>query len=850
VHHIKSHPREGGLSGPDESGPDPSRDRLLALVERPGRYLAAEINAVVKDPRQVAVRLALVFPDLYEIGKSYLGLEILYQILNQQEDIWAERAFSPWLDAERELRRLGLPLASLESGTPLAAFDLIGISLQYELSYTNILTLLELGGVPWLADHRGPADPVVVGGGPGAFNPEPLAPFFDAIVIGDGEDVIIPLARTVQAWKAGGGSRAQLWAALEELEGVYVPALFQMDFDASGQLQEILPRGRRERVRKRLVPDLDRLPALTRPLVPHIGIVHDRLNVEIARGCTRGCRFCQAGMLYRPVREKSPADVLAWAEGALAATGFGELSLLSLSSGDYGCLTPLLTALMNRFEADRVAVSLPSLRADTLTAALMDQIRRVRKTGFTIAPEAGSERLRRMINKNLSNAEIVAAVRQAFTLGWNLVKLYFMLGFPMETPEDRQAIAGLSREVLAAARDGSRPGRLHISFSTFIPKPHTPLQWERQLCLAETRELLQTVKQQVAHKGIDLKWNPAPQSWLEGIFARGDRRLAPVLMAAQRRGCRFDAWSEHLSLSRWQEAFQDCRVDPEFYLRARRLEEALPWNHLDCGVSPEFLRSERQRAWQGLPTPDCRGGDCQDCGVCDHQEIRPRVFSPPASGLEVATPAAPAGDRCFYRLYYARLDEARWISHLELMTMIHRGLRRSQLPLCFTQGFHPLPRVSFYGALPLGVESLAEVMDLELAGDIPAPDLAARLNACLPPGIRILTVTPLPRKLPAPVFSHHHWSLDSSEALFQPEAIAAFHQRRPFLVEQRKPKGTVQIDLHDLVADLRQKSGHSLEVTLKYRERHNLKVAAVAQAIFGLSGEQTKTLHIIKRQSS
>ncbi len=831
-------------------GPETPLDRLLGLVQRPGRYLGAEINAVRKDPAEVALRVALVFPDLYEIGKSYLGLDILYQILNRHEDIWAERAFAPGLDWEVQLRRRGLPLTTLESGSPLKDFDLIGFSLQYELGYTNILTLLELGGIPWLAADRGPGDPVVAAGGPGAFNPEPLAPFLDAVVLGDGEDVVVELGRTVQAWKRRGGPREELWAALEELEGVYVPALFAMDFDETGRLRQIVPRGHRQRIQKRLVPDLDALPALTRPLVPHISIVHDRLNVEIARGCTRGCRFCQAGMLYRPVREKAPEAVLAWAESALAATGFEEISLLSLSTGDYACLHPLLKALMNRLEPERVAVSLPSLRADTLDADLMAQIKRVRKTGFTIAPEAGSERLRSMINKNLSDEEIVGTVGRAFSLGWNLVKLYFMIGFPMETEADRKAIARLSREALAAARGGSRSGRLHVSFGTFIPKPHTPLQWERQLSLEETREILHAVKQQVGHKGIDLKWNPATQTWLEGIFARGDRRLAAVLQAAQRRGCRFDAWTEHLSLSRWQEAFRECGVDPDFYLRQRSQEDVLPWDHLDSRVSRDFLLAERQRAWQGIATPDCRGGDCQDCGVCDHTAVHPRVCSPPAAGLSSPpAAAAPGGARFFYRLHYTRLNEARWVSHLELMTLIHRSLRRSGLPLCFTQGFHPLPRVSFYGALPVGVESLAEIMDVELAREVASAELVARLNQALPRGLRILSAVGGPRKPAAPTWSRHHWALAADTDLFASPALEEFHRRRPFIVERRKPKGVRQVDLHEVVADIRRRDARHLELALKPRERNNLKAAEVAQAIFGLSEEQTKDLKIIKLQS-
>jgi radical SAM family uncharacterized protein len=413
-----------------------SLNHILPLIQKPGRYLGTEFHAVYKDPDTLKLRVALVFPDLYEIGMSHLGLELLYHILNQHDDIWAERVYAPALDLEEALRKLGQPLASLESGTPLHTFDLLGVSLQYELSYTNLLTILELGGITAIAAFRRQEEPVVIGGGPICCNPEPVAPFFDAILIGDGEEAVIEIAHVIRDWRETKGSRKELYQTLEMVEGVYVPALFDMEYDQEGYVREIIPRGRRQHIRRRVLADLDSPALFPRPLVPQVQIVHDRLNVEICRGCTRGCRFCQAGIIYRPVRERAPETIIAWAEEALTASGFEEISLLSLSTGDYGCLSPLLTGLMDRLEKRRIALSLPSMRADTLRGNLMEQIKRVRKTGFTIAPEAGSERLRRAINKNLTEAEIFGTVRQAFELGWNLLKLYFMIGFPMEEAAD------------------------------------------------------------------------------------------------------------------------------------------------------------------------------------------------------------------------------------------------------------------------------------------------------------------------------------------------------------------------------------------------------------------------------
>jgi radical SAM family uncharacterized protein/radical SAM-linked protein len=821
---------------------------FLPRVQRPSRYLGREINAVVKDPRAVSLRVALLFPDLYEVGMSHLGLGLLYGILNREDYIWAERAYAPAPDLEADLRARGQPLTSLESGTPLSAFDLLGVSLQYELGYTNFLNMLDLGGVPLLAADRGPGHPVVIGGGPACFNPEPVAPFFDALVLGDGEEVILELAAVIAAWKAGRGPRRELWQALEEIEGVYVPALFQMDFDAAGRLQAIIPRGRRASVAKRVLDDLNRIAVPPFPLVPSCQIIHDRLSLEISRGCTRGCRYCQAGMIYRPVRERDPAAVLTWVEQALAATGFEEVSLLSLSVGDYTPLAGLLQALMDRLAPARVAVSLPSMRADSLTPEMMAQIQRVRRTGLTLAPEAGSSRLRQVINKNLTEAAIMDAARQAFAAGWQLLKLYFMIGLPTETREDRESISALARQILAAAPRGRRP-RLNVSLSSFIPKPHTPFQWERQEDLEESRRRLHEVKDQLRRRDLHTKWNAAAQTWLEGVFSRGDRRLAQVLMAAHRRGCRLDAWSEHMRLEPWREAFREAAVDPDFYLRQRRLEEALPWDHLHCGVSREFLLAERARADQGLETPDCRRQGCQDCGVCDHDRIDLRLQEPLA--LPPAPPPAPgAPNPCRYRLTYSKLEAGRWLGHLEMVAALYRSLRRSGLPLAFSSGFHPLPRVSFYGALPVGVESLAETMDLELAAPVPEAALVSALNLVLPPGLKILQARRLPRRLPAPGEKRALYQVASPDPVFAPEAAARFLAQAEFPVTRRRPKAEQRLDLRRLVADLKVLDPLNLKLDLRRQENGNLKVTEALAAIFNLRDDQARELRIMKIKST
>ncbi|MDD2900921.1 MAG: TIGR03960 family B12-binding radical SAM protein [Syntrophales bacterium] len=823
---------------------------FLSRVQRPSRYGGGEINAASKNPGDVALRVALLFPDLYEVGMSHLGLSLLYDILNRREDVWAERAYAPAPDLETELRTRGLPLTSLESGTPLREFDLVGISLQYELSYTNLLNMLDLGGIPLLAEERGPGDPVVIGGGPAGCNPEPVALFFDALVLGDGEEVILELAAALKAWKMAKGTRRELWQALEAIDGVYIPALFSPVFDESGRLREISPRGQRSTVRKRVLRDLNRVAISPRPVVPYCQIVHDRLQLEIARGCSRGCRYCQAGMLYRPVRERDPAEIVDWVEEALEATGYEDVSLLSLSAGDYGPLPWLLTQLMDRLAPRKVALSLPSLRADTLTPEMMSQIKRVRRTGLTLAPEAGSERLRRVINKNLAEETIIDSAARAFQAGWQLLKLYFMIGLPTETPEDLEAIATLTRQILKTAPKGRR-AKINLSLSTFIPKAHTPFQWEPMADLEESRRRLHAVKDRLRHPQVQAKWNSAAQSWLEGVFSRGDRRLAPVLLAAHRRGCRLDAWSEHLRLEPWQEAFRETGVDPDFYLRERKTDEILPWDHLDSGVSREFLAAERERAYQGLETPDCRRGECQDCGVCDQETAALDLQDTPAAAPPPSRPAGVRGPQpVWYRLSFTKVDAARWLSHLELVSAFYRSLRRSRLPLHFSDGFHPLPRVAFHGALPVGVESLAETLDVELSAPITTGKLMADLNLALPPGLRILQAQHLPKRLPPPRPQTALYQVESPEPRFDPGTAAAFLSREEVLVTRSRPKEERTINLRQQVAGLEVADPHNLQLTMRFQERDNLKVPDALAHIFQLSVDQAKDLHILKLKSS
>ncbi len=829
---------------------------LFSHVKRPTRYLGREINAIYKDPRGMALRVALVFPDLYEVGMSHLGLALLYDLLNQQEDVWAERVYAPAPDMEAQLRKRRLPLVALESGSPLKDFDLVGVSLQYELSYTNLLNILDLGGIPLFAAQRGGEDPVVIGGGPAAFNPEPVAPFFDALVLGDGEEVIFELTHLLKDWKKGKGTRQELWQALEEVPGVYVPAYFEMVFDEGDRLREIVPRGRLPLVHKRLLNDLDRVTLSPSVLVSYCHIVHDRLNVEMSRGCTRGCRFCQAGMIYRPVRERQPEAVANWVAAALAATGYEELSLLSLSPGDYQALPELLPRLMNQLAPQRVALSLPSLRADTLTPEMISQIQRVRRTGLTIAPEAGSERLRRLINKNLPEEVILQAARRVFASGWRLLKLYFMVGLPGETPADREAIAVLVRQIQDCAPRGKLP-QLHVSLSSFIPKPHTPFQWEAQADLDNSRRHLFGVKDGLRGKAIQVKWNSVGMSWLEGIFSRGDRRLASVLMSAYRRGCRLDAWSEHLHLGVWRQAFQEAGVEPEGYLRARRPDEVLPWQHLDCGVSREFLWEERNRAYLGVETPDCRLVGCHNCGVCD--QLAGGTGFPACSSTETleckislpyhAKPESSGRSATWYRLTFAKMGEMRWLSHLELISAWYRALRRAGLPLAFTLGHHPLPKVMFHGALPVGMESLVETLDLVLTKSLPEEVVIEKVNLVLPSGLKVLYAQRLPRQAKPPVISGVVYQVVSPAPVFADESVARFLAQEEVMVTRQRPNEAKIINIRPLVDSVSVQDSCHLELVLKVGEKDNVKAADILAAIFALDPNQTAALQIMKTKA-
>ncbi|OAT85569.1 TIGR03960 family B12-binding radical SAM protein [Desulfotomaculum copahuensis] len=614
-------------------------EKILPRVQKPARYVGGEWNMVRKDWDKTPVKMAFAFPDVYEVGMSHLGLQILYHVVNSRPDTLMERAFAPWVDMEAEMRKAGLPLFTLESRRPVKDFDLIGFTLQYEMSFSNVLNMLDLAGIPLRAADRGNGGPLICAGGPCAFNPEPLADFIDFFVLGEGEEVLHDLLDLYRDCGGRTAGRAEFLRRAVRIPGIYVPSFYRVTYREDGGIGSIHPLTADvpELVTKRVVRGFDRAPFPTRPLVPSLGVVHDRAMLEVQRGCTRGCRFCQAGVIYRPVREKSPATLRAQAADLVRQTGFDEISLVSLSTADYSRVDELVHTLLDQFAGLGVSVSLPSLRVDAFSVALAREIQRVRRSSLTFAPEAGTQRLRDVINKGVTEEDLMAAVSTAFGAGWPAIKLYFMIGLPTETDDDLAGIARLARRVLAEGRCQKVPrGRLKVtvSASSFVPKPHTAFQWEPQDRLAELRGKQAYLRDALKEKGLVFHWHEPEVSFLEAALSRGDRRLGMVLEEAQRLGCRFDGWSECFSFDRWREAFRRTGLEPARYAYRRyNYDDILPWDHIGAGVSKAYLIKEHRRAMSGRPTPDCRAGKCPGCGLCPTLEIKPEI-----DGREINAP--------------------------------------------------------------------------------------------------------------------------------------------------------------------------------------------------------------------
>ena len=598
-------------------------EAMLEKVQKAPRYTGGEMNTTIKPWEDAKLHFAFCFPDTYEVGMSHLGMKILYGAINVQSDMLCERFFMPWVDMKALMEEENVPLFSMENRRALSEFDVVGFTLQYEMSYTNVLAMLSLGNIPLMREERTEDAPIIVAGGPCAFNPEPLADFIDAFMVGDGEEQIIELNRVIMEGRAEGASRMTILKRLAAVRGVYVPALYDVAYNADGTIASMRPNCDEapEKVLKAIITDMDSAYFPKEIPVPYTEIIHDRIMLEIMRGCTRGCRFCQAGMLYRPVRERSLEKLVQLAEALEKSTGYDEISLSSLSSGDYTCLAELIRELIRRLKEKRVSISLPSLRLDSILKDALEETQKERKTSLTFAPEAGTQRLRDVINKGVTEDDLIEKVRDAFEGGWSSVKLYFMMGLPTETYEDLDGIADLADKVVKqyfAVPKAQRAKGLRVtcSASVFVPKPFTPFQWEPQ----DTQEIVKAKQQHVrdkfkAIKGANFNYHESDLSYLEACFARGDRKMGKVLLRAFEKGCILDGWGEHFRYEAWREAFEETGIDPAFYaFRRREKDEILPWDHIDCGVTKEFLWREKEKADKAATTKDCRQG-CNGCGL-------------------------------------------------------------------------------------------------------------------------------------------------------------------------------------------------------------------------------------------
>lgn len=596
-------------------------EKILQYVQKPARYSGGELNSVIKDPERVSLRYAFCFPDLYEIGMSHLGMKILYFLVNSREEYWCERVFAPDSDMEEQMRKNNIELFALESEDPIKSFDIVGFTLMYELSYTNVLNMLDLAGIPLKSADRQALTPIICCGGPCACNPEPIADFVDLVFLGDGEESTLQVLDLLNACKKNGESKTDFLKKAKEIQGVYVPSFYEDSYNEDGTLKELKPLyGAPEKVKKAVVSDMDKCFYPDKFVVPFISIVHDRAVEEIFRGCIRGCRFCQAGFTYRPIREKSVETINRQAKALIDSTGYDELSLCSLSTSDHSCVNEMLSSLIDWTEKDKINLSLPSLRVDNFSDELVEKLNRVRKSGLTFAPEAGTQRLRDVINKNVTEEEVLSTCKKAFDNGWTSVKLYFMMGLPTETMEDIEGIADLAMQVVHTfyknpARQKGTGVQVSVSCASFIPKPFTPFQWEAEDSMESLKAKQKHLLESIPSRKVKVSYHETPTSLLEGVLARGDRRLCRVLLDAYRLGCKFDSWDDRFRFDAWMKAFEMNGIDPYFYTQRKRgFSELLPWDHLDFGVSKKFLENENKKAHENKTTPHCRM-KCAGCGA-------------------------------------------------------------------------------------------------------------------------------------------------------------------------------------------------------------------------------------------
>ncbi len=789
-------------------------ERILPGVIKPARYFGGELNVIKKDTTAQRIKVCLAFPDIYDIGQSYIGFYILYHVLNNRPGTLCERTFAPWTDMEQIMREEGIPLWSLESFLPLTAFDVIGFTLQYELHYPTVLNMLDLAGIPIRSRDRGGEYPLIFGGGPCTVNPEPVAAFFDAFLLGDGEEAFPEMLEAVEQCKQDNRSKEETLFALAAVEGVYVPSLYRETVDESGAFVGMEPGADTAAVpvQARFVESLKAEYYPAKPLVPLCEVVHDRLAVEIMRGCTRGCRFCGAGMTYRPKRARPAADIVEQVKNGIQNTGWEDISLVSLSNTDYPELEEVVAKIGAELRDKKVSVSLSSLRADNFSLRMAESVAGGKKSSLTFAVEAGTQRLRNVINKNLTEEQLFETLTAALSGGWKIFKLYFMIGHPTETDEDVLAIANLLNRIGGMVKQFNGR-RVNVTVSSFCPKPMTPFQWERQDSVSELRKKVRLIKDNLKSKAIHIKETDPYVSMLECLLGRGGRETAEVIEDAWEMGCSLDGWSEHFSAELWKSAFEKTGIDMKRGDGSKKPGDPLPWSHLFFGVDEPYLAAEREKAYNGDVTPDC-ADKCLNCGpyapFCNAQKKRASQTAPkkndvkpsPSGGLYGRKkkavrkqPGSLSPHDSRVRIKYTKRGIARFSSHLDMVRLFNRTLRRSNITVAYTQGFHPHTKMSFGPPLPLGMESTAEYLDFSLAA--PFPQVGEALKKHFPNGIELLGIASVPEKsesLNAAIkYAEYFVTCDVDDTVRR--NIANILEREEIIVERRTKKGTRNVDI-------------------------------------------------------